>query len=265
MTPALLSQLRAVDEFPATPKEFDPQAGWVNTYRIWTCHGFRESGNQNVGFVRIERAAGKANEPFILKIRQEVLQVDGLLHTIEAEIKCSNNQLASPVQWHLSSRFVDHNRKIVDDLGTQERAVVDGNIITIRTKGGHRFRRGVDGTFTSDFCLFEAVQRLKFNKTSSLAFNMLEGLSLVKKRQRLIYRGISTAKMRSKDYPLHRFDQIGAGILPYEYWLDDNHKLLAVTSMNKAYILDEKAEKIIRQRTEQLRNTYKRAESAGKK
>jgi hypothetical protein len=242
LEPALLSQLRAVDEFPATPKDFDPQAGWVNTYRIWTCHGFRESGNQNVGFVRIERAAGKTNEPFMLKVRQEVLQTDGLLHTIEAEIRCSNNQLASPVQWHLSSRFVDHNRKIVDDLGTQESAVVDGNIINIRVRGGHRFRREVGGKFTSDLCLFEAVQRLKFNKTSSLAFNMLEGLSLVKKQQRLMYRGVYTMKMSSKELSLHRFDQIGEGILPCEYWLDHNHRLLVITSMNKAYILDEKVE-----------------------
>lgn len=265
LTPALLSRLRAVDEFPVIPKEFDPQTSWVNTYRIWTCHGFRESGNQNVGFVRIERAVVKANEPFMLKVRRKVLQTDGLLHTIEAEIKCSNNQLASPVEWHLSSRFVDHNRKIVDVLGTEERAIFDGNIINIRARGGHRFRREVGGKFTSDFCLFEAVQRLKFDKTSSLAFNMLEGLSLVKKQQRLIYRGVYTIKMASKELSLHRFDQIGEGILPYEYWLDNNHRLLVVTSMNKAYILDEKAEEKNKQRTEKLRNTYKRAEIAVKK
>jgi hypothetical protein len=94
---------------------------------------------------------------------------------------------------------------------------------------------------------------------------MLEGLSLVKKQQRLIYRGEYTMKMGSKKLSLHRFDQIGEGILPYEYWLDDKHRLLVVTSMNKAYILDEKAEKTIRQRTEQLRNTYKRAKSAKRK
>lgn len=258
LTPQLLHELKALGKIPQTPAHFKPDGNWVNTYRIWTCHGFRETGNQNVGFVRIERTADKANESFMLKVHQEVLQVDGLLHTIEAEIKCVNNQLASPVQWHLSSRFVDHNRKSVDELGTDERAVVDGNIINVRTKGGHRFRREAGGPFTSDFCLCEAVQRLKFNKQSSLAFDMLEGLSLVKKQQRLIYRGVYTTKMGSKDIPLHRFDQIGEGILPCEYWVDNNHRLLVATSMNKAYILDEEAEKTIRQRTKQLRNTYKK-------
>ena len=34
-------------------------------------------------------------------------------------------------------------------------------------------------------------------------------------------------------------DQIGPGVLPTEYWLDENHRLLVVTSLNKAYILDD--------------------------
>ncbi|GAI82934.1 unnamed protein product, partial [marine sediment metagenome] len=49
-----------------------------------------------------------------------------------------------------------------------------------------------------------------------------------------------------KGISLHRFDQLGRGILPCEYWLDDRHRLLMVTSMNKAYILDDHAEKAIR-------------------
>ena len=35
------------------------------------------------------------------------------------------------------------------------------------------------------------------------------------------------------------FAQFGTGILPYEYWLDNRHRLLAVISMNKAYVLDK--------------------------
>jgi len=265
LTPSLLKELSAVDEFPETPKDFDPQAYWVNMYRIWTCHGFRESGNQNVGFLRIERTAGKANQPIILKVRQEVIQTDGLLHTLDAKIKCLNNQLASPVQWHLRSNFLDPNRQNIHDLGTDEIAVIDGNIINIRARGGHKFRREVRGLLTSDWCLFEAVQRLKFDKEPSLNFDMLEGLGLLKQGQCLSYSGAYPMKMGGKNVSLHRFDQLGDGILPYEYWLDNNLRLVAVTSMNKAYILDGQAEKTIKQRIEQLRKSYRKTKSSVRK
>lgn len=265
LTPALLSQLSAIGEFIPASEDFRPDGNWVSTYRIWTCHGFCETGNQDVGFLRIERTADKANQPFMLKVRQEVVQADGLLHTLGAEIKCLNNHLASPVEWYLRSDLLDHNRQNMHDLGTEERAVIDRNIINVRARGGHKFRRQVGELLTSNWCLFEAVQRLKFDKEPSLNFDMLEGLSLLKQGQRLSYNGAYPMKMRGKNVSLHRFDQLGDGILPYEYWLDNNHRLVAAISMNKAYILDERAEKMIRQRVEQLRKSYKKTKRSVRK
>jgi hypothetical protein len=257
LTPVLLAELGALDEFPRMPKDFDPRGDWVNTYRIWTCHGYRESGNYNVGFVRIERVAGGSKEIFALKVHQEVVEVDGLLNAIDANIYCLNNQLASPVRWHLWSRFINSDKQPVGELETEEKVVIKGNVMSVET-GEHTLKRKVTGRVTCDWCLFEAVQRLEFDEKSSLDFNMLEGLSLVKKRQRLMYRGVYPMKLSGRELVLHRFDQIGEGILPYEYWLDDNHRLLAAISMHKAYILDEQAEKALRQRTEQLRKSYQR-------
>jgi hypothetical protein len=92
---------------------------------------------------------------------------------------------------------------------------------------------------TSDWALFEVVQRLAFDKRNSLKFDLLEGMSLSKLRHRLFYRGTYPMKTDGQSIPLHCFGQLGSGILPYEYWLDDRHRLLAVISMNKAYILDQ--------------------------
>lgn len=264
LTPALLAELGAMGEFTPASEDFRPDGNWVNTYRIWACHGYRESGNYNVGFVRIRRAAGKANESFTLKVHQEVVEVDGMLNVIDAEIKCLNNQLASPVQWHLSSRFINADGKPVGELETEERAVIKGNVMSVET-GGQTFKRKVSPQLSCDWCLFEAVQRLAFEKKSSLVFAMLEGLSSLKEDQRLSYREVYPRKIRAKDVSLHRFDQLGCGILPYEYWLDNNHRLMVAITMNKAYILDEQAEKTIRQRTEQLQKSYKRVKNARRK
>ena len=201
----------------------------MNTYRIWTCHGYRESGNQNVGFVRIKRI-GESDKTFALNVYQEVAQTDGITNIIDATIKCRNNQLALPIQWKVSSRFTGADGKHISELSSSN----NGAATT-----------GVD-KMTGDWCLFEAVQRLKISKETVLGFDMLEGLSLLKKGQRLSYRGLSQTKIGDKDIPLHCFVQLGSGVLPCEYWLDENHRLLIVTSMNKAYILDDKAEKAIK-------------------
>ena len=55
---------------------------------------------------------------------------------------------------------------------------------------------------------------------------------------------------------LFRFAQLGTGILPTEYWLDMSHRLQLVTSMNKAYILDDQAEEVFSRDAERERESY---------
>jgi len=222
LTPTLLRELGAVDTFPRTPAGFQPDGNWTNEYRIWTCHGYRESGNENVGSLRITRRVD-SKETFVLEVRQKIVQTDGPTNVIEGTIKCRLNQLTSPLEWRLASRFEGPEGKIISGLGCRNHGVATES-------GTHT---------TGDWCLFEAVQRLAFDKKSSLRFDLLEGMSLSKLEHRLFYRGTYPMKMGAQSVPLHCFAQLGWGILPYEYWLDDRHRLLAVMSMNKAYILDE--------------------------
>ena len=264
LTPALLAELGAMGEFTPASEDFRPDGNWVNTYRIWTCHGYRESGNYNVGFVRFKRAAAGTNEKLSLEVHQEVVETDGMVSVIDTNIRCLNNQLATPVRWHLWSLFIDSDTQPLDELKTEENVIIKQDAMIIET-GGQTLKRKVPGRLTSDWGIFEAVQRLKFNKESSLNFNMLEGLSVLKEGQRLSYRGVYPMRIGDQDVRLHCFHQLGRGILPYNYWLDENHRLVAAISMNKAYILDEQAEKTIRQRAEQLRKSYKRVKNARRK
>lgn len=254
LTPSLLKELGAVKWRPY-PSKVPPRDGsWLETWRIWTCHGYRESGNQDVGYLRIERIGAKADDEFALKVRQEVIQNDGILNTIDAEIKCLANQLASPVEWRLSSSFIDADEQTLAKLGTREEARIEGNVMTVRT-GNRIFERSVPPRLTADWCFFEAVQRLKFEDASSFAFDMLEGLSLLKPQQRLRFSGSRPAQSNIDAIPRHCFRQIGTGILPCEYWLDDTHRLLAVTTMNKAYILDNTAQALTERKIKESRKS----------
>jgi len=265
LTPGLLRELGAIREFVFASENFRPDGNWVNTYRIWTCHGYRESGNYNVGFVRIKRTAGKPNDSFTLEVHQEVVEVDGIVNVVDAEIKCVTSRLGCPVEWCVSSRFIDADGRAVEQLGTEEKGSKKKGIMTVETGGRTLFTRKEVPWLTCDWCVFEFIQRLKFEEQGCLPFDMLEGLTVMKENQRLWYRGVHRMKIGTKDVSLHCFRQLGDGILPYEYWLDDSHRLLAAISMHKAYILDEQAEKAIRQRTEQLRKSYQRVKSARRK
>jgi len=247
LTPMLLKELRAVDSFPLTPEDFKPTEEWVNTYRIWTCHGYRESGNKNVGFLRIERVRD-SDEAFTLKMHEEVLQTDAMVGLIDGTITCRNNPQASPTRWNLSSRFISADGEHISELHSNNNSAPSENVEGI----------------TGDWCLFEAVQRLAFDKQSTLSFDLLEGMSLLKAKHRLSYRGVHSASITATDTALHCFVQLGRGILPHEYWLDARHRLMIVTSMNKAYILDEQAEKIFAQDVERARKSYRNKASRRK-
>ena len=115
LTPALLKELGAVDVLPSTSRDFNPADAWVNAYRIWTCHGYRESGNQNVGFLRIERVRD-SDAVFTLKVHEEVLQTDAMVGIIDGEITCRNDLLASPIRWNLSNRFIGADGENIPEL-----------------------------------------------------------------------------------------------------------------------------------------------------
>jgi len=241
ITPNMLVELDAISKLPPTHGNFNPVGNWTHHYRVWTCHGYRESGNDNVGFLRIERI-GSSSETFMLNIHQEIVQNDAITNIINGKITCRNNKLASPAEWKLSSQFEGPDGKIISALSSHNHGVATESVTSTAI----------------DWCLFEAVQRLVFDKQSSLRFDLLEGMYLSKLRHRLFYRGVTPLKMNDRVTPLHCFVQTGSGILPYEYWLDERHRLLAVISMNKAYILDDEAEQIIKREAKEARESYKR-------
>ena len=264
LTPALLAELGAVTDQWASLGPFDPQAGWTHRYRIWTCHGYREMGNEDVGYLRVRKEASSAKDTFRLHLEQVVVETDALLSRIEADIVCRNDELASPVKWRLSSRFFGPDNEERGDLGLAETASVQADTLVIETPGGTR-RRQVPVPLTSDWSLFEAVERLDVDAGRKWEVNLLEGLSVLKPGQRISYRGLCQEKIGTRAIPLHCFGQLGHGVLPTEYWLDRDHRLVAVVAMNKAYILDDQAENVIERRQRAFQESYRKAQTRRRK
>jgi hypothetical protein len=246
LTPGMLKELGAIRGFPPPSEDFAPDMNWEHAYRIWTCHGYRESGNDNVGYLRIRRTTD-SDDHFALNVYRKVVQADALVHILEAKVKCRKNPLASPAEWELETCFVDADNNELPHLRNSEK----GLFTAVRDT-------------TGDWCLFEAVQRLEFDKQRSLNFRLLEGLNVSKPDQRLFYRGVYPTRIEGLNR-LHCFAHLGSGILPTEYWLDDSHRLLAVISMNKAYILDDESEKMMERRIEDVRRSYQKSKGPKRK
>jgi hypothetical protein len=107
------------------------------------------------------------------------------------------------------------------------------------------------------------VQRLTIKNGEEVSFNLLEGLSVLKPEQRLVYRGVYPVRFGLEEISLQWFAQVGRGVLPYDYWLDKNHRLVLAASMNKAYILDEDAESKAAQYAEYQRARYMKKKAEG--
>ncbi|MFP4250036.1 MAG: hypothetical protein ACLFU7_10285, partial [Armatimonadota bacterium] len=86
LTPDLLWEMGVFDDLPATDPGFDPAGAWEQTWRIWTCYGYVGRANQNLGVLRIARAAG---DTVSLEVEQQQLNIEGQQHVQTASITCA--------------------------------------------------------------------------------------------------------------------------------------------------------------------------------
>ncbi len=262
MTPDLLVLTGGLNSFPETPVEFDPGGAWVNRYRIHTCHGYFEDANKDVGVLRLERIPEPGGEEFTLRIRQRIVNDDGRTHIMEALARCKEDELASPAEWRLMNWFEDLRGTKMAEMEREESGRVEANAATIiHGKNEQTLRRGGARPLTSDWSLFAAVQRLSFGEVKAPVFDLLEGMSLLREEHRLGYRGLYRIEARKRP-PMHWYQQIGRGTLPYEYWLDDRHRLLAVATHARAYILDDDPDERVRKRLQDIRERRARRRDA---
>lgn len=224
LTPGLLWEMTAFADLEPTPAGFSPSGAWQATYAIFSCQGYLAFGNQNRGVLRLERTP-QTDGTFLLKATQRVGLEDAMGQVTEATIHCRSDALATPISWTLKSQFLDAEGKVIPDLTVEEKKEPPPGAVPA----------------TGDWCLFEAVQRLTPG-TVVPSFTLLEGLDLAKTDQQLIDRGEETYTIGKETRAFRRYDQLGHGVLPINYWLDGNGRLQVVVTLNRAYILDPEAD-----------------------
>jgi len=239
LTPSVLDDLDAWGSMSSS--HFSSIGHWTNVYRIWACHGYRESGNEDRGILKIERSPSSADNTFTLKVTQKIHNDSDLLHVLDAQIVCRNDTLATPVQWQTQSKFYDPMGVLIRDLETEESGRIRGNIVEIATNGKTRQFES-SRPLTGDWCLLEAVQRMPWKSDVSITMDILKEMTLLQKDHHIIYHSKEAFTIGGKSIDLYHFQQVGRGILPYDYWLDSHHRLQVFVTLSIAYIRDERAE-----------------------
>lgn len=250
-TPRVLESLGVLNAFP-DKKDFSPNKPWLHTYRIWGGHGFIKVRNFNIGILLIERLQSESDTVISFRIQQKIVHLGGIVQILTATVTSKNDSIASLVEWNLVSTITDTSGSLSRELNLEHVAKIQDNTIQ-RTINGQKSTIKLDTPLSSDWTMFEAIQRLPFETPSIPAFDSLDGLTVLKKNHRLFYRNNHSENMTKQNIRLHNFYQLGHGVLPYEYWLDENHRLLMMITGNRNYILDENAEKVFQENVTSLR------------
>ena len=220
--------------WPFADQTFDCSNDWNHLYRFHGSHGYSNDPETPAGSLRIKRRVEGNSQRFL--ITQKFEHDRGRSHELKATLHCTLDTLATPLEWQLQSKFTDDQGQPVSGTGSVTAGSCSNGKIALSTNGLKQ--SWSTGSLASDWALIDAIQRLPFGLKEPLRFNLLEGLTLFRPGHEIFYRGVERFNSGSRSLKLHRFDQIGTGTLPYNYWLDENHRLVLLVTLSRAYWLD---------------------------
>ena len=223
-----LRQLGVLKDFTPPTGTFDPKDTWTNSYHLWLVQ--RNLGGGALTIRREPEADGVR-----LRVSYDVAEYSGYIRRTKAVVECRSDALCSPISWTLESQCYDADDQPTRGTKLTETGAITDGSLEIRF-GGRSRKEKIAAPATSHWSLFDAVQRLPGKATKPLSFTMLEEMDLVKPGQRLTFREARDFKVGDATLHLRGYQQIGRGVLPWQYWVDDQGRLLFAFSGVRAYI-----------------------------
>lgn len=233
---------------PSDP--FDPNGHWDRRYTIWMIdpanpanadrllHPPVEYAGSNMGTLRIKRTTmDSMRARFDIERESTRLgQGNGYHRTIstQATVVARNDTLSTPLSWVMEDTLFnpDEPNNIITKINIG--AEVDGNKLILSGGASNQIR--LSPLWTLDFMLFDALQRFSPSDDEPINFDMLEDFDMPRPDQRLAPCGSVTASIGGSQVCLHGYKQLGRGVLPRHYWLDDRRRLLFAIAGHVAYI-----------------------------
>ena len=210
---------------------FDPAGAWNQSYFLWAMH---TPPRTFAGRLKIQRAALADGVRF--EVEQELRMAKQFAPWTRASIECAADRWSTPRRFTVETWVATPDGTVEPDSRGKFSAEVVGP--EIHYSGTHKAPVHLSGDWTLDWTLLDAVQRLPFQAGGDWQFDMVEDCDLLRPRQQLSYAGAVTTSLGGKNTELHAFCQTGTGTLPTQYWLDVQHRLLAVIHYYRAFLLE---------------------------
>ncbi|TAN37828.1 MAG: hypothetical protein EPN23_04755 [Verrucomicrobia bacterium] len=218
---------------------FDPASAWTLTYTHEGLTPGRDGwlGGQPGGSLIVAHTPHPAGRH--IKITEQIDTV-GTSTTTMAEFHCANDTLLTPRRWNLDIHW-ESKMPLVSVAGLDQKRAgrVENNELVLTAAKEHR--RRAPQHWTASWLLFAVLPHLPFASETRLHFDLLEEAELFKPDQQLTYIGKQPLALGGKNLSLHVFEQVGRGVLPTRWWLDDQHRVVLAASERHAYLLDARA------------------------
>ncbi len=219
----------------------DPSGHWFHQYRLYTVVNGDIPVPPARGTLRIERvpqAAGGA----VLNISYEKTSRYAGVHTFVATVVCAGDDLATPVKWTSTYTAAAAAHPLKMSLEQNESGAASDGALTIQ-HGREQTKLPVSSAYTSNWALFDAVQRMARPGGAPLRFTLLDDDAPKPNQVLAFYQSVDLKDRwpRAPNLRVHGFLQIGDGTTPQVYWVDDRGELLFLVSGLNVFILDAAA------------------------
>jgi hypothetical protein len=218
---------------PAAGDTFDPSGSWRHSF-VLVEHSPSLKGRRirNRGHLVLDRKA--TDEGFTLDVEILARRWPAGAFRSRITIEAEADVLATPRSWQLNATVLDENDEpMAITLVEQSGRVGDG---WVEITGPKTRRHDLQGPMTANWTLWDAVQRLAGGTPPQEAFIMVEDMDLLKPAQTLVFAGEIDIELSGQSLHLRGYRQLGEGILPYHYWLDDAGRCIWAYGGRKGFL-----------------------------
>ncbi|MDA3926997.1 MAG: hypothetical protein PF904_20170 [Kiritimatiellae bacterium] len=229
---------KRLDNWSPPSGGFDPSIQWATHYARHSLIPERNGkpGGARAGALHIEYTL--KNDDLVRLQVSEVEKAGFTTMTTQAGINCANNGLLTPRRWSLSCSWQNPLKVVKNsELDQQQKGHVEGKELVLQ--GSSERRVPAPRRWTTFWNLFAAIQHLPFDASATLNFDLFEAFDQHKAQQRITYAGRHPIALKNKSLDLHVFEQTGCGIMPWHWWLDDQHRVVLAAGNRRAYLLME--------------------------
>ncbi len=226
----------AKQEFPSGP--FDPERTWRHSYDIYFMNVRMKRGNSGKRPLTPAASVDVRSAPDGGNVRLQITytaQMDGDKTVTKAT--CRNDSLLPPIAWTQSFTNATGPGKGLVDF-TKKGEVRDGTLLLDgREPSSASWKLG---TYTADWCLLDAVQRLALKAdTGKHSFDLIEEFAMLRRKQVLLHRGTSKVATPNGEIPAQVYCHYGESVIPTLYYIDADNRLFLAVSTRRTIILRE--------------------------